>query len=45
METSQRDVPVNGVLTDASLKFGVFDMSARITQAGQVVWSQYSYSW
>ncbi len=41
----QRDVSVAGVPTDADLTFGIFDMSARIGQAGQVVWSQYSYSW
>lgn len=45
MESIQKDVPVNAVLTDANLKFGVFDMSARVTQAGQVVWQQYSYNW
>lgn len=45
VESIQRDVPVNGVLTDANLKFGVFDMSARVTQAGQVVWQQFSYNW
>ena len=45
VETHQTNVPINGVLTDARLKFGIFDMSARVMQAGQVVWSQYSYSW
>jgi uncharacterized membrane protein YhaH (DUF805 family) len=45
VDTNQRDVPINGVLTDATMNFGIFDMSARVTQAGQVVWSQYSYSW
>lgn len=45
VESIQKDVPVNAVLTDANLKFGVFDMSARVTQAGQVVWQQYSYNW
>ncbi len=45
LESHQRNVNVNGLLTDATLKFGVFDMSASITQRGRVIWSQYSYNW
>lgn len=41
----QRDVSVNGVATDADMQFGIFDMSASVRQGGQVLWSQYSYTW
>jgi len=41
----QRDVDVNGAVTDADMEFGIFDMSASVRQGGQVLWSQYSYTW
>lgn len=43
--SSQRDVSVAGMPTNADLQFGIFDMSARVMQEGKVQWSQYSYTW
>lgn len=41
----QRGVDVKGVLTDADMEFGIFDMLASVRQGEEVIWSQYSYNW